>query len=139
VDARLDLDNAGLNTARVVEASNRSRSIHEELWTDAAAVAELKPTSVTTAYINSLNETIDLHEQRMAAYENRVPLVIWSLITCVSVIAVFTRGLTARSWRPCFGGVFRPSCKRPSFVFVVGCRGEALPCPGRSLYKWDAR
>ena len=100
VDARLDLDNAGLNTARVVEASNRSRSIHEELWTDAAAVAELKPTSVTTAYINSLNETIDLHEKRMAAYENRVPFVIWSLITCVSVIAAFTRGLTfaSRFW-----------------------------------------
>ena len=48
------------NSARIVEASNRSRSIHDELWTDAAAVAELKPTSVTTAYINSLNETMDL-------------------------------------------------------------------------------
>jgi hypothetical protein len=33
----------------------------------------------------------------MAAYENRVPLTIWSLITCVSVIAVFTRGLTLAS------------------------------------------
>jgi hypothetical protein len=97
VDARFDLDDAGLNTARVVEASNRSKSIHEELWTDAATVAELKPTPITAAYINSLNETIDLDEKRMAAYENRVPPIIWSLIISVSVIAVLTRGLTLAS------------------------------------------
>jgi len=97
VDARLDLDNAGLDTARAVQASNRSKSIYEELWTDAAAVAERKPTPITAAYINSLNETIDLHEKRIAAYENRVPLIIWTLIICVSMIAVFARGLTLTS------------------------------------------
>jgi hypothetical protein len=97
VDARLDLDNAGLDAARFTEASNRSKHIQEELWTDAAAVAQNDRTAVTAAYMNSLNETIDLQEKRIAALENRVPGAMWILIASVSVIAVFSRGLTLAS------------------------------------------
>jgi len=51
-------------------------------------------TAITAIYVNSLSETIDLHEKRVAAPENRIPLSIWFLILSVSVIAIFTRGLT---------------------------------------------
>lgn len=34
-------------------------------------------TPVTPVYIESLNETIDLHEKRVAALENRVPPSVW--------------------------------------------------------------
>jgi hypothetical protein len=47
--------------------------------------------------MNSLNETIDLQEKRIAALENRVPGAMWILIASVSVIAVFSRGLTLAS------------------------------------------
>jgi hypothetical protein len=97
VDARLDLDGAGADAARFTEASNRSKHIQEELWMDAAAVAQSDRTAVTAAYMNSLNETIDLHEKRIAAFENRVPWAMWVLIGSVSVIAVFSRGLTLAS------------------------------------------
>lgn len=100
VDARLELDNAGLNATLVTEATNRSKHIQEELWTDATAVAQSDRTAIMAGYLGSLNETIDLHERRVAAFENRVPPSIWLLIACISAIAVFTRGvtLTSRFW-----------------------------------------
>lgn len=96
-DARLDLGNAGLDSARVSETTVRSKRIQEELWRDAAAVSQIDRTAVTAVYVESLNETIDLHEKRIAALENRVPQSVWLLIISVSVIAVFTRGLTLSS------------------------------------------
>jgi hypothetical protein len=43
---------------------------------------------------------IDLHEKRVAAFENRIPQPIWMMILAVSLIAVFSRGrtLTSRFW-----------------------------------------
>ena len=98
VDARLDLTE--VNTARFSEAAKRSKLIQEELWLDAATVAQTDRSAVTAVYVNSLNETIDLHEKRIAAFEYRVPPPIWLLIISVSLIAVFTRGstLTSRFW-----------------------------------------
>ena len=98
VDARLELDNAGANTARFDQAVNRSKHIQEELWLDAATVAQNDRTAVTAVYVNSLNETIDLHEKRIAAFENRVPPPMWLLIISVSLIAVFTRGSTLTAY-----------------------------------------
>jgi hypothetical protein len=94
VDARLELDNAGLDVARFNQATNRSKHIQAQLWAGAVAVAQTDRTTITATYVDSLNETIDLHDKRVAALENRIPLSIWFLILSVSVIAIFTRGLT---------------------------------------------
>ena len=94
VDARLDLDNAGLDAARLSEAANRSKHIQAQLWADAVVVAQTDRTGVMATYVNALNETIDLHDKRIAALENRIPISIWFLILSVSVIAIFSRGLT---------------------------------------------
>jgi hypothetical protein len=94
VDARLDLASAGLDTARFNEAVNRSKRVQAQLWADAAVVAQTDRTGIMATYINSLNETIDLHDKRIAALENRIPVSIWFLILSVSVIAIFSRGLT---------------------------------------------
>ena len=89
-----------LGTGVNIDTINRSRSIQNQLWADAVAVAEFDRTDVTSEYINSLNKTTDVHEKRIVALENRVPITIWSLLVCVSLIAVFARGLTliSRSW-----------------------------------------
>lgn len=94
VDARIDLDNAGLDTGQGQDATARSKKIQEQLWTDVEAIAKVDRSALTTAYVTSLNETIDLHDKRVAAQENRVPAPIWVLLVLVSVITVFTRGLT---------------------------------------------
>jgi len=133
VDNRLDLDRAGDNDARFAEASKRSKQIQEELWSDAAAVAQNDRTAVTAAYMNSLNDTIDLHEKRVAAFENRVPPPIWLLIASVSVIAVFTRGmtLTSRFWLTV---VLVPI----TIAIVVGLIAD-LDAPSSGLIRIDQR
>jgi hypothetical protein len=96
VDARLDLDDAGTDAVRFGQATNRAKQIQAQLWADAVAVAQIDRTAITAAYVNSLNATIDLEEERVAALENRVPSSIWLLILSVSVIALFSRGLTLK-------------------------------------------
>lgn len=100
VDSRFELNNADENQMLLANALKHSRDLQEKLWLDAAAVAQTDRTAVTAAYINSLNETIDLHEKRVAAFENRIPAPIWILILSISLIAVFTRGttFTSRFW-----------------------------------------
>jgi hypothetical protein len=96
VDTRLDL----VDVNRFDDASSKAKKLQEGLWLDASTVAQTDRTAITSLYLNSLNETIDLHEKRVAAFENRIPRPVWILIISVSLIAVFTRGATlpARFW-----------------------------------------
>ena len=94
VDARLDFDNAGLDHFRFTEAADRAKLIQEQLWKSVTEITKTDRSAVTAAYITSLNQMIDLHEKRVSALENRIPGSVWLLIFSVSVIALFTRGLT---------------------------------------------
>jgi hypothetical protein len=94
VDTRLDLDAAGLDAASFNDAASRSSEIQSKLWSDAVAVAQTDRTSITATYITSLNETIDLHDKRLASLENRIPLPVWFLVITISAIAAFSRGVT---------------------------------------------
>ena len=94
VDARLDLDNADLDTDRLNAAANRSKQIQAQLWVDADAFSQTDESAIAATYVNALFKTIDLHQERIAAQENRIPVTIWFLILSVSLIAIFTRGLT---------------------------------------------
>jgi hypothetical protein len=94
VDARLDLDNAGLDSSRAAEAAGRAKQIQERLWEGVVEITKTDRSAVSAAYMNSLNEVIDLHEKRISAAENRIPVSVWLLIFFVSTIATFSRGLT---------------------------------------------
>ncbi len=132
-DARIDLDNAGLDQARYNEAANRSNMIQRQLWEDAEAVARTDRTPITASYITSLNETIDLDEQRLAAMENRIPLSIWILILCVSGIAILSRGLTLtrRFWLTLVLG--------PVTIAIVLALVADLDSPASGLLRLDNR
>jgi hypothetical protein len=133
VDARLDLDNSGLDAARFDEATKRSKHIQEQLWEDATAVAQTDRTAVAATYLNSLTETIDLDEERLAALENRVPLSVWFLIISVSVIAIFSRGLTLthRFWLTLVLG--------PVTIAIVVALVADLDSPSAGLIRLDNR
>ena len=133
IDARLDLDNAGLDAVRFNEATNRSKHIQAQLWEGAVAVAETDRTAITATYINSLNETIDLDEERLAALENRIPVSIWFLILSVSVITIFSRGLTLtrRFWLTLVLGPI-------TIAIVVGLIAD-LDSPSTGLLRLDQR
>jgi hypothetical protein len=96
VDARIDFFAAGFRPARLDQAMKRSSRLQQELWENVVAVSQRDRTSVTVAFMNSLNEVIDLDSQRVAALENRLPLPVWALIMIVALIAVFTRGLALK-------------------------------------------
>jgi hypothetical protein len=96
VDTRLDL----VDEDRFDDVASKARKLQEDLWLDASAVAQNDRSAITSLYLNSLNETIDLHDKRIASFENRIPQAVWILIISVSLIAVFTRGATlpVRFW-----------------------------------------
>jgi hypothetical protein len=133
INARLDIDNAGLGAARFKEATDRSKHIQTQLWTDAVAVAETDRTALAASYVNSLNETIDLDEKRMAAMENRIPVSIWFLILSVSVIAMFSRGLTLK------GRFWLTFVLGPITIAIVVALVADLDTPSAGLLRLDNR
>jgi len=94
VDARLDEDGAGLDTTHAADANRRVKQLQEQLWQGSVDATKTDRSAVANAYVSALTQVIDLHEKRVASFENRVPLSVWLLIFAVSAIAVFNRGLT---------------------------------------------
>ena len=133
VDTRLELDNVGIDNSRFDAAVSRAKRLQEDLWLDAAAIAEKDRSAITAVYLNSLNETIDLHEKRVAAFENRIPQPIWLLIIIASLIAVFTRGLTltSRFWLTLI--------LVPITIAIVVALIADLDGPSRGLIRLDQR
>jgi hypothetical protein len=76
--ATSDRDALAANIARSVE-------IQSELWTIAEDVARTDGSDVNALYIDSLNETIDLHAKRIAAglYARVPPTILWLLVAGV--------------------------------------------------------
>jgi len=133
VDTRLELDSLGVNARRFDEAVSRAKQLQEELWLEAVTVAKNDRSALTAVYVNSLNETIDLHEKRVAAFENRIPQPVWLLIIAVSLIAVFTRGstLTTRFWLTLI--------LVPITIAIVVSLIADLDSPSRGLIRLDER
>lgn len=94
VDARIDFFAAGVDPAQLEHAESQSSRLQQELWKNLVAVSQSNRSPVAVAFMNSLNEVIDLDSERLAALENRIPARVWMLITLVALVAVFTRGLT---------------------------------------------
>lgn len=69
----------GTQEGQTEQALARSEQIHELLWAQAVAAAEKDTGSfMTGVFIQSLNETIDLHAKRvLVGIRSRIPLVIW--------------------------------------------------------------
>jgi len=73
---------------KIHEADNRSKHLHSLLWEQAAALGRKTPNPIISVFFQSLNEVIDLHSKRLAAYRNRVPLSIYSVLFLVSAITM---------------------------------------------------
>ena len=93
VNLRVEL--AGTNEITpdaVRETDSGAKKMHNLLWTQAVALAKESPNPVSSLYLQTLNEMIDLHAKRLAAYQNRVPLAIYLVLCGVSIIVVFLMG-----------------------------------------------
>ena len=93
VDVRL----AGARGDAVEAAVRRSEEIHGQLWTHATAAAEKDPRSIPTGlFVESLNETIDLHATRLqAALRSRLPSIVWAVLFAVAALSFAMMGYHA--------------------------------------------
>lgn len=69
-----------------------STLIQNQLWKIAREAAAEKPDAVTTSFINTLNETIDLQTSRIAASRNHVPGAVWLLLFIVASCGAWASG-----------------------------------------------
>ncbi len=91
VEARLEFYNAGVDAVKLQQATDKTLQIQDQLWQQAIVASASDARSVPIGlFIQSLNEMIDLHAERLAAMRNRVPEII---IYLLFVVAIVTLGL----------------------------------------------
>jgi hypothetical protein len=92
VDVRLE----GVQPGKLQQAILRSEELQNRLWSVAMAQAEKEPNVITSLFIQSLNEVIDLHATRiMAGVRSRIPGMIWIVLYLLAVIAMVMMGYHA--------------------------------------------
>ncbi len=74
VDARLE----AVQTGNIEQALRQSEELHRQLWSDAEGAGQQHPDSIVVGlFIQSLNETIDVHSKRiLVGLQNRLPNVL---------------------------------------------------------------
>ncbi|HKG79646.1 MAG TPA: hypothetical protein VKA78_09510 [Pyrinomonadaceae bacterium] len=92
VDVRLE----GVQPGKLQQAILKSEELQNRLWSVAMAQAEKQPNVITSLFIQSLNEVIDLHATRiMAGVRSRIPGMIWIVLYLLAVIAMVMMGYHA--------------------------------------------
>ena len=78
-----------------------SEVFHEQLWSQALVAVDQDPHSImTNLFLQSLNETIDLHGKRVfVGLQSRIPVAIWIALFCLTLFGMgsvgYQAGLTA--------------------------------------------
>ena len=96
VDARLKFFEAGLHAEKLQAANSHAKQLQNEIWQQSVAAAQLSPTPITALFAQSLNQMIDLSEERLAALENRIPSAIWLMLALISLLTCLTVGYSLR-------------------------------------------
>ena len=93
VRTRLD----AIQSGNVAEGVRRSENIQHQLWTEAETVGAKNPNSILLGlFVQSLNETIDLHAKRVqAGLRSRIPGAIWLGLFAVAALSLATMGYHA--------------------------------------------
>jgi hypothetical protein len=77
-------------------AVKRSLEIHDLLWAQVASAAIDDPNEITSLVVQSVNDVIDMHEQRLTgAIRSRIPGSVWIGLMAITVLAMLTIGLQA--------------------------------------------
>jgi hypothetical protein len=93
VRTRLD----AIQSGNIAEGVRRSENIQHQLWTEAETVGVKNPSSILVGlFVQSLNETIDLHAKRVqAGVRSRIPGAIWLCLFAVAALSLATMGYHA--------------------------------------------
>ncbi len=92
----VDVRVKGVQEGKVDQVIARSEELHLLLWAEAVKAAEVQPGPMTSLYIQSLNEMIDLHSNRVqVAVRNRIPLSIWAGLLSLALLSMASVGYHA--------------------------------------------
>lgn len=92
VDVRLE----AVQTGNLAEGVRRSEALLDQLWAHAVSIGEKHAASIVVGlYIQTLNETIDLHTKRLTAVRNRIPGSVWMALFAVSLLSFAAMGYHA--------------------------------------------
>lgn len=86
VDDRLEV----VRTKNVEQLLQRTDELHGQLWKEAEACGRDHPDSIVAGlFIQSVNETIDVHSRRvLVALQNRLPLPLWISLIAATLMAM---------------------------------------------------
>lgn len=83
----------GANRAKIKQAIARSVELHALLWSQAVSAAQKERSPMTSMFMQSLNDVINLHEKRVnAGLYNRVPGPIWLGLYVLLILAMAVTG-----------------------------------------------
>ncbi len=83
------------------QAIDRSEELHSEMWSRAVAIADQQPTPISALFVQSLNDVIDSHEERITVgIHYRVSGVTWMVLYGLLILAMamggYETGLSGR-------------------------------------------
>ena len=96
LDARIQFSEVGLDSENLTASSTQAKELLAEMWQQSVAVAQQSQTPITSIFVQSLNETTDLSETRLAALENRVPRALWFVLLFMSALTCLLVGCSLR-------------------------------------------
>jgi hypothetical protein len=75
----------------------KSEKFHQQIWSQAIIAAEKDPKSIPAGlFLESLNESIDLHSKRVfVGLYSRIPMVIWLALFGLSMLGMISFGYQA--------------------------------------------
>lgn len=89
VDTRLNAVQSG----NVAASVKKSEQLQEQLWEQAVVLGNDNPKSIVVGlFVQSLNEVIDLHTERLTALRNRIPAPIWIGLLAIAVLSLAAMG-----------------------------------------------
>lgn len=89
VDVRLE----GTDPKKTAQAVAKSEELLGQLWSQAVGAVEKDRTFITSLFIQSLNQVIDVHAARlMASLRSRIPAAIWIALYLLAILAMVVMG-----------------------------------------------
>lgn len=89
---RLEAKQSG-DSEEIQQAINKSKELQADLWSIAISNAEAQPTPISSLFIQSLNDLIDMHEKRVTiGIHHRLPVDVWIMLFGLAVLAMALGG-----------------------------------------------
>ncbi len=133
VEVRLEFANVGFDEDGLLRVHEKSSKLQRQLWNQADAAAQASPTPITGVYLQSLNESFDAADRRVASLEDRIPRTVWIMLAVLSMFTSLMAGLSVRKRSI-------PPMLLPSMMFaIVALLIADLDTPGKGLIRVDVR